>query len=411
MMLALLLVSCQSSEQGRNTPIPAANQQERQFQQQLIEQLVSAKPGDVIDIPAGRYNIRRGLSLNQSNVTLRGAGMKQTVLSFKSQRQGAEGLLVHGDNITIEDLAIEDTIGDAIKVNECNNLIIRRVSIQWTDGPKETNGSYGLYPVQCHTVLLEDNYVSGASDAGLYVGQSQQVIVRRNTAEFNVAGIEIENTIGADVYENKAINNTGGILVFNLPGLSQEGHTTRVYQNQVENNNTDNFAPRGTAVASVPAGSGILINSNDFVEIFDNDIAHHRTANIIISSYYSAGFAGDTDLPPEFDPYPESIYIHDNRFIGGGDNPDLLELKALRLSVFGIGGRLPDVLWDGVYNPELAVNGRLPAEHAICINNDQVGIVNVDAGNGYSNISTDISAHRCQHPALPMVELMETSTL
>ncbi|MCG8463985.1 MAG: right-handed parallel beta-helix repeat-containing protein [Xanthomonadales bacterium] len=405
---ALVLLGSISACNNDNEPqalSPAEKNEQQRFQQELITQLVNAKAGDVIDIPAGRYQLRRGLSLNASQVTIRGAGMSETVLSFKGQKQGAEGLLVHGDQIIIEDLAIEDTIGDAIKVNECRELIIRRVKIEWTNGPDENNGSYGLYPVQCEQVLLEDNHVIGASDAGIYVGQSSAVVVRRNRAEFNVAGIEIENTIGADVYENTALDNTGGILVFNLPGLSQEGHTTRVYQNQVHHNNTDNFAPKGTAVASVPAGSGIVINANDKVEIFNNDIRDNVTANVIISSYFSAGYAGDTKLPEHFDPYPETIFIHDNEFSGGGDAPSLLELKALRLSVFGFSGHLPDVLWDGVMNPELLHNGQLPKHLAICLDNGDSGIVNVDAGNGYSDISTDKTPHECRHEPLPAVEL------
>jgi parallel beta-helix repeat protein len=113
------------------------------------------------------------------------------------------------------------------------------------------------------------------------------VVVRNNRAERNVAGIEIENTINADVYGNIAIGNTGGILVFNMPDLPQPGHSTRVFRNVVSGNNTGNFGAKGTPVASVPAGSGIVINSNDRVEIFDNDIADNDTANIIVSSYYA----------------------------------------------------------------------------------------------------------------------------
>ena len=71
--------------------------------------------------------------------------------------------------------------------------------------------------------------MKGASDAGIYVGQSRNIVVRRNQVEFNVAGIEIENSTDADVYDNMATNNTGGILVFNLPGPPvQDGRRTRV---------------------------------------------------------------------------------------------------------------------------------------------------------------------------------------
>ena len=40
-------------------------------------------------------------------------------------------------------------------------------------------------------------------------------------------------------------------------------YSTRVYQNKVIANNTENFGAEGTPVASVPAGSGVVINSND----------------------------------------------------------------------------------------------------------------------------------------------------
>lgn len=400
---ALLLSACGESRQDAVAP-PSASQQE--FQKNLIKQLVTAKPGQVIELPAGTFALTRGLTLNADGVTLRGQGMDKTILSFKNQVQGAEGLLVNASDFTIEDLAIEDAKGDGLKVNEGKNIVIRRVRTEWTSGPAESNGAYGIYPVQTENVLIEESVAIAASDAGIYVGQSHNVVVRNNRAEFNVAGIEIENTIGADVYDNLARNNTGGILVFNMPNLPQPGYATRVYQNRIVANNTKNFAPEGTAVSSVPAGSGVVINSNDQVEIFDNEIADNQTANIIISSYFSAGYASEKSTAPDFDPYPETIYIYGNRFSGGGDKPDMLELKALKLAQYGLGGRLPDILWDGVVNPAKAdASGHLKPEYAICIDNGDAGIINIDAGNNYANIRTDASQHQCQHDKLAPIEL------
>jgi parallel beta-helix repeat protein len=74
----------------------------------------------------------------------------------------------------------------------------------------------------------------GASDAGIYVGQSKHIIVRNSKAYQNVAGIEIENSWYADVYENEAFNNTGGILVFDLPDLIQkEGGYVAFFKNKI----------------------------------------------------------------------------------------------------------------------------------------------------------------------------------
>jgi parallel beta-helix repeat protein len=385
---------------------PPARPIDDSFQRRLQTQLINAQPGDVITIPAGTHEIGRGLSLNVSGVTIRGAGMDESILSFRNQVQGAEGLLVSASDFTIEDLAIEDTRGDALKINEGSNIVIRRVRTEWTNGPDEANGAYGIYPVQTENVLLEESVAIGASDAGIYVGQSRNVIVRNNRAEYNVAGIEIENSIRADVYGNTAVNNTGGILVFDMPDLPQSGHSTRVYGNRIADNNTANFGAKGTPVASVPAGSGVVVNSGDRIEIFDNDIADNDTANIIISSYYSTGYQGKYDVADAYDPYPESIYVHGNRFSGGGGSPDGLDLQALRVAMFGFNGSFPDVVWDGYANPEkLDANGNLQAQYAICVDNGDAEVLNADLDNGSENIVVGAAQHDCQLERLPAVEL------
>lgn len=377
-----------------------APQPEKPFTDTFREALETAVPGDIIEIPAGTFSFKRSLILNTDNVTLRGAGMAQSILSFKGQVAGAEGLSVNASNFLIEDLAIEDTIGDALKINEGDNITVRRVRTEWTNGPDTENGAYGIYPVQTTNVLLEGNVAIGASDAGIYVGQSRQVIVRNNRAEYNVAGIEVENTIGADVYNNTANNNTGGILVFNMPSIPQRGYATRVFDNDVHSNNTENFAIAGTAVSGVPTGSGIMVNSNDQVEIFNNRITNNNTANIVISSYFSANFAGQRELAAEFDPYPEQIMIYDNSFEGGGTAPGLDYLTQLRNALYGEQGAFPDILWDGIVNPEN--DGKIPA---VCIDNGDAELLSIDAGNEFANAGVDMQRHNCSLPKLQPIEL------
>lgn len=374
------------------------------YENRLMEQLLDAQPGDVILIPEGKFPMTRSLSLTVDGVTIRGQGMDKSILSFTGQVAGAEGLLVTASDFTIEGLAIEDTVGDALKINEGENIIIRGVRTEWTGGYKTENGAYGIYPVQTSNVLMEDNVAIGASDAGIYVGQSSNVIVRRNRAEYNVAGIEIENTLDADVYENVATNNTGGILVFNMPNLPQEGKRTRVFRNEVVSNNTPNFGHEGTPVASVPAGSGIVISSNDQVEVFENFIAHNETANIIIASVYSSNFA-DMNAQPNYDPYPEGIFIYDNTLEGGGSSPDGLDLAALKVVMFGLGGSFPDVIWDGFLNREKLIDGQQPEDARICIDNGDISLLNVDAPNDYANPRIQTDEHMCALPQLTPVTL------
>jgi parallel beta-helix repeat protein len=183
----------------------------------------------------------------------------------------------------------------------------------------------------------------GASDAGIYVGQSKNIIVRNSTAQYNVAGIEIENSFYADVYDNLASHNTAGILVFDLPDLPQQGgHHVRVFRNQVINNDTDNFAPEGNIVGEVPRGTGIIIQANSHVEVFDNDIGGNGTVNLTIVTY------GSETNDEGYDPHPKSIQVHGNRFGDGGFDPDL-ETGELAAILFELSdGNMPDIFWDGI---------------------------------------------------------------
>jgi parallel beta-helix repeat protein len=283
-------------------------------QKQLQRLFVDAKSNSTIQLPEGRFLLDASLWLDGlENVTVKGAGMDKTILDFKGQISGAEGLKVtNGKTIVLEDFSIQNSKGDAVKTQHIDGIVFRRIRAEWTNGPDKNNGAYGLYPVQCDNVLIEYCEARAASDAGIYVGQSNHVIVRHNRAWENVAGIEIENTSYADVYENKVRNNTGGLLVFDLPDLiKKKGGYTRLYNNMVLENNLANFAPKGNIVAKVPQGTGIMLLAANHVEIFGNNIQNNISAGTAIISYYM------TENPIKdsvYDPYPYNIYIYDNEY-------------------------------------------------------------------------------------------------
>ena len=301
--------------------------------------LIGVEEGGVVELPEGTIQLVDGLSLDVGSVTLRGAGQDKTILDFSGQTGAGEGLLVTSDDVIIEGFTIRDTKGDGIKSKGADRITYRDLTIEWTGGVDEDNGAYGVYPVESTDVLVERVTVRGASDAGIYVGQSDNIIVRDSLAEFNVAGIEIENSTRADVYNNTVTNNTGGILVFDLPDLPKVGgHSTRIFGNQIFDNNTRNFAPPGNIVASVPSGTGVIVQANDKVEIFDNTLTDNRTAHILLVAY-SPEFADE-----RYNPLPRNVYITQNVYENGGYEPqgDLQMLAML------MGGSLPDIVSDGV---------------------------------------------------------------
>ncbi|MGQ3099744.1 MAG: parallel beta-helix domain-containing protein [Sphingopyxis solisilvae] len=309
--------------------------------EKLQEALILAEPGDVVQLAAGVWQLTDGLSLAVPGVTIRGAGAGEggSILDFSRQEGAGEGLLVTSDDVFLTNFAVVNTKGDGIKSKGADRIVYHQLRVEWTAGPKETNGAYGIYPVESTDVLVDSVYVRGASDAGIYVGQSKNIIVRESIATENVAGIEIENSYNADVHDNIATKNTGGILVFDLPSLPmQGGHNVRVFENIVNDNSTPNFAPKGNIVASVPTGTGVLVMANRNVEIFDNIFDNNGTANVMIVGYRYE------HKDPKYQPLPRAIVVRDNVHGKAGYAPKFPGGDQIAAAM---GGAIPPVLWDG----------------------------------------------------------------
>jgi len=378
------------------------------FQKALQEKLILAKNGDVIELPEGKFLLTKPLLLEGlDDITIKGQGVDKTILSFKGQTEGAEGIFVSNmRNIILEDFTVEDALGDNFKFKGCDGVVMRRLNSTWTDGAKETNGAYGYYPVECRDVLIEDCEVSYCSDAGVYVGQSTNVVVRRCYAHHNVAGIEIENCINSDIYDNLSENNTGGILVFDLPKLFQaNGRNARVFNNKIINNNHKNFAAPGNIVAIIPPGTGMIILATDSVEIYNNIIEDHKTVGIAVVSY------DITEKPvddPSFGPHCNTIFIRDNTFKNSKKIPDLsTDMGKLLTAAF----RKPvDILYDNINHKELYdADGNLPEGIRLCIQNN-TGVKTFGNLNGWKAKSvrdligmadSDISKFDCSHSQIP----------
>ncbi len=340
---------------------------------EIQEALILANPGDIVHISEGFYKLEDSLSIDIDNLTLQGDGINKTILSFKDQMSGAQGLSVTSDGVTLQDFAVEDAKGDAIKVKGVHGISFIRVRTEWTNGPDELNGAYGLYPVESKNVLIDSCVAIGASDAGIYVGQSENIIVKNSRAEFNVAGIEIENSYYADVFDNHAENNTGGILVFDLPDIPQQGgHHVRVFRNKSINNNTDNFAPEGNIVGEVPRGTGIIIQANSHVEIFENDIGGNDTVNIAIVTY---GYETEDE---NYYPHPRAIQVHNNRFTKSGNNPDL-ETGVLAKILYELSDKnMPDIFWDGILPMKQIIFGQPDNEKLILGDNGSATFLTIN---------------------------------
>lgn len=315
-------------------------------QERLQEALIAAEPGDVVELSAGRFILTDGLSLDVNRVTVQGQGAKDSILDFSGQQGSGEGLLVTSDDVVLRDFAVENSKGDGIKSKGADRIVYNKLRVEWTGGPKPTNGAYGIYPVESKNVLVDSVIVRGASDAGIYVGQSDNIIVRESTVIENVAGIEIENSFNADVHDNIATHNTGGVLIFDLPNLPQMGgHNVRVFGNIIVDNMTQNFAPKGNIVGNVPTGTGIMVMANRNVEIFDNVIGENGTTNIMVVGYRFP------HKDAKYDPLPQGVVMWDNQHGRAGWAPQFRGGDQIALAM---GGSFPQIFWDGAGGPEKA---------------------------------------------------------
>jgi parallel beta-helix repeat protein len=290
--------------------------------QQTVElqtALNSLKECTTINLKSGIFLLNNSLTINNVNgIILQGAGKKSTILKFVNAGNG-NGIDVEASNsFTIRNLTILDSPKNGLEIRLSENILIENIIVTWSNTSGEAmsqNGAYGVYPVNVINVLLQNTETYYASDAGLYVGQCINALVRNNTAAYNVMGLEIENTVNADVYGNTVRDNTGGFLAYDLNKNTIVSRNIRVHNNTIINNNNPNFSSAGI-VKTVPAGVGVVLTSIRDIEIFNNRIGNNHTTDIGIIN-------GLVSESPDFSAWSmnnwraHSIYIHDNEFVSG----------------------------------------------------------------------------------------------
>lgn len=370
------------------------------------EAMIDAQEGDTIHFRAGTYTFTNQLSLDgKIGLVIRGEGRENTMLDFSGQISGAQGILADDmTDVIFADLTVQDPPGDGIKVKDSEGISFIRAGAVYTGEPGPHNGAYGLYPVTSSDVLVEDCYVRGASDAGIYVGQSSGVHVTGNLVEECVAGIEIENCISSDVYGNTATHNTGGILVFDLPTLPviKNGHGCRVFDNDVIENRHLNFAPPGNTVGTVPPGTGIMILAAAEVEVFDNRIHGNNILGVGIVSYRTLVVLdpGSAHDDTAYDPYVYDIHVHGNDFQRGVDPGDPNVIGFALAQIYGAHGLEPDIVYDGDRNPDF------PGEQEICVGGQtDAQFVNIDAIHEFDSIVVGSEGYECSFEPLPAAPL------
>ena len=383
----------------------------------IVEAFLTIKDSTRIVLQAGTYSFDN-LSIAQvKHIMIQGEGFDKTILDFKKQSEGGEGIRVTNvKQFVIDGLTMRDSKGDLLKITKSRDVTISNLHAIWSKADS-TSGGYAIYPVMCKNVLIENCYTQGSSDAGIYVGQTDSAIVRSCKAAKNVAGCEIENTSHAQVYNNEFYNNTAGFLVFDLPGLSKRGGFVQAHDNYIHENNFRNFAKAGSfgtywGVGNASPGTGIIILAASDINIYNNRIINNNSSAITMAS----GFAVDTKAAEKINdnyfPISKNIRIHDNKIEMGPAFPApvyehhigkmlvAVEQQLNRLDPSRKNKRIPLIMYDGI-SSNLITKLAVANPDSICI--QQAGdnvFVNADFLNMTNpqawHPNTNMAAYTCK---------------
>jgi parallel beta-helix repeat protein len=295
--------------------------------------------------------------VNKPDIVLAGLGPRKPVIADPAGAgDGADnGIRVGdaGDGFQARNLVLKNFDRNGIFAARCDDFVFSGVDAV-------ACGAYGLFPVRAKGGLIDGCTATGHTDSGIYVGSSTDITVRGCRAWANVVGIEVENSSNIDVVDNLVFDNTAGIGVFLLPGLSVTTTTdVRLKGHIVLGNNRANFGDPDDLVGSVPSGIGVFVLGADHTTIERNVVIGNDLIGIGMGSLLLFGeLAG---LPPEafatVEPNSDGVVVRNNVVLLNGHGSPNPVLPS------------GDLVWDGTGTDNhwrgniflTSVPGRLPA--------------------------------------------------
>ena len=118
-------------------------------EQTISAAFAQAAPGATLVFDSGTYAFTNTLNLAVvARVTVKGQGADKTILDFKGQAAGADGILAdRTDQVAFRDFWVRDPISSGVRVNRANGVVMHGLKVSWTTPDISTHGAYGLYPV------------------------------------------------------------------------------------------------------------------------------------------------------------------------------------------------------------------------------------------------------------------------
>ena len=289
----------------------------------------AAQPGDTILVPPGTY--RESVLVAKSHLTIVGSHAAiMDAAGFRTGiRVGAGSISRGGPVPSCPSLAVEGFTLQGLTIRHASFSGVFLVGV---DGYHLTgtryvdNPVYGPFPVCSRNGLIDFNQAVGggsavgpSTDTGIYVGDDDGVVVRRNSVTNYVVGVVVENSVNVTIQDNLLWGNTAGAYAAVLPDHPRPftDHVL-IERNQISKNNLPNPVPAdsGEEIGLVPTGVGIVNFGADHVVIRDNRVLHNDSLGVIVLQNFLAS------ADPRIEPNPDFGQVRANVILHNGQSPD-----------------------------------------------------------------------------------------
>jgi parallel beta-helix repeat protein len=273
-----------------------------------------ANPGDTVRVPPGTYH--ENVLVTKDNITIEGSlgtildgtGLTGSGITVRSSTPLAR---INGFRLT--GLQIQNYVRNGVILSRVDNY-------QIDHGQYLDNLAYGIFPIRSTHGLIEFNRVSGSDDTGIYIGQSSDAVIRNNLVTDCTVAISVEVSTNIAVQDNRVMDNTIGLFIGVLPGLSVT-ETTNVQVNGnllIKNNRPNPVTDPADILYQLPSGVGALIFGANQVIMTDNRVLDNNSAGIAVLQVPPTLAA----LDPRLEPLPNQNRISRNVVLSNGADPD-----------------------------------------------------------------------------------------
>jgi len=216
--------------------------------------------------------------------------------------------------LTIQGLTVKGFPGYGVYVACGERFLIRR-------NTGVDDRTYSIFPVRSTKGRVTRNTTSGTfTDACVYVGESEDVVVDHNTATDCQIGLQLENTRNVVLRRNRSTGNTAGLIVDVIDDRQTLVAADNVVTgNVIEENNRPNSGI-GSETGDLVPGIGVVIDGADRTTFSGNVVKGHNFAGMTLVNYCIGAPAACADPALAVDPYPEGNRIVHNRFVDNATN-------------------------------------------------------------------------------------------